>query len=205
MISGVYKSRATDLIKTIRENGLILILLVIFTSGIIFGTTVIKNNSLVVDRAVSLISDYVTLRGNQSVFECACNSFVSNLLFLIVLYIFGLCAVGLPVIMSAPFIKGAGLGLISAFFYTTYGLNGLGHCILVIYPGAVLSVMFMFLAVKTAIVSSGDIFSSISSRKNHEIRFIEYSKRFFMYFCVNIGFSLLDGVLNKIFSNIFII
>ena len=205
MISGVYKSRATGVIKTIRENGLILILLVIFTSGIIFGTTIIKNNSLVIDSAVSLISDYVELRGNQSVFECACDSFISNLVFLLILFVFGLCAVGMPVIMSVPFIKGAGLGLISAYFYTTYGLNGLGHCILVLYPGSVFAVMFMFLAAKAAAISSGDIFSSVSSRKNHEIRFIEYSKRFFMYFCVNIGFSLLDGVLNKIFSNIFIV
>ena len=205
MISGVYKSRFSNVLRVVQENSLIFILFALFSSGLIFGTIIIKNDSLVVDRAVELVSTYIKFRGSQTVFETACSSFITNLIHIIPIFIFGLCAVGIPATLSIPFVRGVGIGFISAFFYTTYGLNGLGHCILVIFPGAMFSVLILILSSQIATVSSANIFRRITVGNTQEIKLIAYCKRFLVYFCGYIIIGLLDGILNKIFSNIFII
>ena len=204
MISGVYKSRFTNVLKTVQENSLMFILLALFTSGLVFGTIIIKNDSLVIDRAVELVSTYIELRGSQSVFETACSSFITNLVHIIPIFIFGLCAVGIPATLSVPFVRGVGIGFISAYFYATHGLNGLGHCILVIFPGTMFSVLILILSSQIATVSSANIFRRITIGNTQEIKLITYCKKFLIYFLGCVFISILDGILNKVFSNIFI-
>jgi len=205
MISGVYRSRFTNVLKTIQENSLIFILFALFLSGLIFGTIIIKNDSLVIDRAVELVSSYIELRASQSVFETTCSSFITNLILLAPIFIFGLCAVGIPATFIIPFIRGAGVGFISAFFYTNYGLNGLGHCILVLFPGAMLSALLLILSAQVATISSANLFRRITVGNTQEIKLSTYCKKFLLYFSGLIITGLLDGILNKVFSNIFIV
>ena len=205
MISGVYKSRFTNVFKTIHENSLMFILFALFSAGLIFGTIIIKNDSLVIDRAVDLVSTFIEIRSKQSVFETTCNSFIGNLILLLPTSILGLCAVGIPGILAIPSIRGAGIGFITAFFYVTYGLNGLGHCILVLFPGAVFSVLIQMLSAQIATMSSANMFRRITIGDTQEIKLFAYCKKFLLYFCGLIIVGLLDGILNKFFSNIFII
>ncbi len=205
MISGVYKSRLSNFLKTIRENNLMFILFAIFSSGLIFGTIIIKTDSLVIDRAVELVSTYIKLRGEQTIFETACSSFITNLIMLVTVFVFGLCAVGIPATLLMPFVRGVGIGFLSAYFYTNYGLNGLGHCILVIFPGTMFSVLILMLSSQIATISSANIFRRITVGNTQEIKLITYCKSFLLYFFSYVIIGLLDGILNKIFLNIFIV
>lgn len=54
------------------------------------------------------------------------NSLAVNAAFMLAVFVFGLCAVGLPLICVLPVIRGVGIGMLSGYLYSNFALRGLG-------------------------------------------------------------------------------
>lgn len=204
MITGIYKSKATGIIKTVQNNSLIIILFSIFSAGIISGTAMLKSNSVIIEKATQLISNYIKIKNEEIFIQTFCNSLSSNIIFLLPIFVAGLCAIGIPIIFSVSFAKGLGLGFITSFYCSEFGINGLGHCVLMIFPGAVLSVLAIFIASKTTIIQSAKIFKATANGKGSIIKFSEYCKSFLIILLLFVISSFIDGTLNRLFSVVFI-
>ena len=51
----------------------------------------------------------------------------------------GFSLIGCPLLLLVPFFQGAGLGLVSGYFYSVYHLTGVGYCLAVLYPAALVA------------------------------------------------------------------
>ena len=82
-----------------------------------------------------MFSVYIRSKSSQSLGMNFINSLAVNAAFMLAVFVFGLCAVGLPLICILPIIRGVGIGMLSGYLYSNFALRGLGYCVLVIFQG----------------------------------------------------------------------
>ena len=58
----------------------------------------------------------------------------------------GFSLIGYVFLTAVPLLKGLGLGAVSGYLYASYKLTGLAYCLLIIYPGAVVSTFALIIA-----------------------------------------------------------
>lgn len=141
---GVYNGRT---IKRILDNSRLYFLTAFFIIGIIIGAVSIKSDSGgVTDSLRQVVESYTKLRAEQGIAANFCNSFAINALFSAAVIFLGFSLIGYPFIMLTPIVKGMGIGMVSGYMYSVYKFIGLGYSLLIIYPGAVISVFAFILA-----------------------------------------------------------
>ena len=126
-------------IKNIYENSRIYFLLVMFSAGIIIGALNINNGNAFVDELNNIIDSFKVLRAGQGITGIFINSFLINFAFLIAELFFAFSLIGYPLILWIPFLKGLGIGAFSGYLYSEFGFSGFGYCLLIIFPGAIVS------------------------------------------------------------------
>ena len=153
-------------LKSAADNWKLLILASLFIAGMVFGAAAAKtSNGELIHKLTETFINYTQLRITQGIFANFCNSLISVFVYLIIVYVSGLCAVGIPFISAVPFFRGLGLGMICGYLYKTYELTGIGYCLLTIYPGAVLSVAALIYACNEGALMSVDTLSAIERKK----------------------------------------
>lgn len=114
--------------KKYRNNKLIINFLILTVLiGVIFGTILVvilseNDKSLVKDCILQYIN---SLQSKINFFELFKNSFFSNFLYIILIWIFGISIIGIPVGIFICFFKGFILGFSISSFVLTYGFKGL--------------------------------------------------------------------------------
>lgn len=114
--------------KKYRNNKLIINFLILTVLiGVIFGTILVvilseNDKSLVKDCILQYIN---SLQSKVNFFELFKNSFFSNFLYIILIWIFGISIIGIPVGIFICFFKGFILGFSISSFVLTYGFKGL--------------------------------------------------------------------------------
>lgn len=145
---GVYNGRT---IKRILENSRLYFLTAFFIIGIIIGAVSIKSDSGgVTDSLRQVVESYTKLRAEQGIAANFCNSFAINALFSAAVIFLGFSLIGYPFIMLTPIVKGMGIGMVSGYMYSVYKFIGLAYSLLIIYPGAVISVFALSSLAATA-------------------------------------------------------
>ena len=129
------------LVDRIASSWKLILLTALFAAGMAFGAVSVKysTNHEWLEQLLQLLQEYSTIRNSQSLFSTMCNSLFSNLIYLSVAFIAGLCAIGFPFLALAPFLRGLGLGAVFGYLYSTKALAGVGYCMLILLPGAILS------------------------------------------------------------------
>ncbi|NMP38161.1 MAG: hypothetical protein GX051_08630 [Clostridiales bacterium] len=197
---------AKGFLKGAADNWKLLVLASLFIAGMVFGAAAAKTSgSELIQKLTLTFINYTKLRITQGMFANFCNSFISVIVYLIAVFISGLCAVGLPFIGAVPLFRGLGLGLMCGYLYRAYELTGIGYCLLTIYPGAVLSVAALIYACNEGAIMSVDAFSSISGKKERtaESTIKLYCTRFAVLFAVTILSAAVDALFTKAFSGFF--
>lgn len=141
---GVYNGKR---IKNIIENSRLYFLTAFFIIGLIIGAFSVKTDSEGISGSLKqLVESYTELRGEQGIAANFCNSLAVNGFFVALAFFFGFSLIGYPFLMLLPMIKGMGIGIVSGYLYSTYKFLGLGYSLLIIYPGALISVFAFILA-----------------------------------------------------------
>lgn len=84
-------------------------------------------------------------------------SFATQALYLLIAFIAGLCLAGEPVLWLLPLLKGMGTGLISAYLYKTYAVNGMLYFSAVLLVPSVLFAASFLLCCNESILMTRDL------------------------------------------------
>lgn len=151
-INAAAKEYGNGVITSLKKNRRILIMMLLFAAGMIIGALSLKKADSYLSGAFSdMFSVYIRSKSGQSLGMNFINSLAVNAAFMLAAFVFGLCAVGLPLICILPIIRGVGIGMLSGYLYSNFALRGLGYCVLVIYPGLIPAIFALLLACSAGI------------------------------------------------------
>lgn len=134
-----YKVYNGKKLKLLYENSRIYLLVSLFAIGIISGALNINRDNIIAEELKIIVDSFIEMRAGQGISAVFFNSFLMNGLFVVVNLFLAFSLIGFPMILIVPFLKGLGIGALSGYLYTSFGFIGLGYCLLIIYPGAVVS------------------------------------------------------------------
>ncbi|MDR1630547.1 MAG: stage II sporulation protein M [Oscillospiraceae bacterium] len=189
----------------INKYNIMIILTVLFVCGIIIGVSIIKNDNAAMQSSIAQIfTKFYTSRSSQSMLSTFAHSMLINMIFLGGSFTFGMCCIGVPAVCALPFIRGISLGVITGYMYHTYALDGVGHFMLTMLPGAVFSVSLLLISCNESYKTAMDLLRMVTKGTVVQNGII---KRYLTVYLFLIGFtalaSLLDMVLVKVFSGLF--
>lgn len=200
-----YKVYNGKIIKEMLENSRIFLLIFLFAAGIIFGASAIRKDTFIVEKIKELISSFAMLRAGQGVAENFCNSLSVNLLFSAVSVFLGFSLIGYPFIMCMPFLRGVAMGAVSGYLYLEYKFTGIGYSFLIIYPGAIVSMIALMLIFNNSCEYSKNAYSkAIQGRGQFEKDETRYFLiRQLIFTAVSSVGALIDALSAELFSTFF--
>lgn len=200
-----YKVYNGKIIKEMLENSRIFILIFLFAAGIIFGASAIRKDTFIVEKIKELISSFAMLRAGQGVAENFCNSLSVNLMFSAVSVFLGFSLIGYPFILCMPFLRGVAMGAVSGYLYLEYKFTGIGYSFLIIYPGAIVSMIALMLIFNNSCEYSKNAYSkAIQGRGQFEKDETRYFLiRQLIFTAVSSVGSLIDALSAELFSAFF--
>lgn len=185
----------------------ILMFSILLLSGLLIGVLVAKNgNESILDQVSRMFDSFYSVRENQSIGASVINSLKVSCAFWLINVLFGLCIIGIPFVTVIPVIRGLGIGLVTGYIYSIYGIKGIGYCFLIIFPGALISFIALIYAVSDSFKMS---LYTLSSCVNSEapkggaekIKIFAVRQIFYlMLFAVS---AFIDGIVNKLFAGVF--
>ena len=180
---------------------------ILLLSGLLIGVLVAKNgNESILAQVSRMFDSFYSVRENQSIGASVINSLKVSCAFWLINILFGLCIIGIPFVTAIPVIRGLGIGLVTGYIYSIYGIKGIGYCFLIIFPGALISFIALIYAVSdsfkmslytlSSCVNSGAPKGGAEKIKIFAVRQIFY----LMLFAVS---AFIDGIVNKLFAGVF--
>lgn len=145
------------------------------------------------------ISDYLTLRIHGGFFANASSSFFGSALWLLIPFIFGLCAIGQPVAAIFPLLKGIGTGIIFAQLIKLYGAGGIPAFCLLVLPSAAAGLLLLVYQCRCALQSSSRLLMYIRGR-NTDARPESYYKAYLYRSAVCLMGCLAAGIIDAVVS-----
>ncbi len=165
--------------KFIKSNQKTVFLVFIFIIGLFSGAFSIKNadaQTLVKIKEIS--ENYLLMKNTDSVMQNFISSAVTDLVFIGVSAVFGLCLAGAPLLWALPAVRGLGIGIILGYIYSTYSVDGLLYAIAAICIPASFSVCALIISCKESILTVKDIQLAFANQK--EINTKQYYKLYIL-------------------------
>jgi len=190
----------------LREEWKMVTLVSIFLSGMIIGAIAAKHTDNEINaRLVTMFSDFTMLRNTQSIFQTFVNSFTVFFIYLAIVFSFGLCAVGIPIISVIPLFRGIGLGMIAGYLYSTYSFSGAGYCMVILFPSAIISTAALLFGCNESLVMSYEIFNIMSGKIPNQYGniFKRYSLRYGILLAIMTVAAIIDTVMTVSFADNF--
>lgn len=116
--------------------------------GMAIGALLCRGSSpLSQDGVALLVDEFQTRRSDQSFWLTFASSFEALFIIFLFLFLSGVSAAGIAAVPLVLLFRGAGLGLVMGYFYTSFGIRGFLYVVVMILPNAFLSsVAFIVLA-----------------------------------------------------------
>ena len=199
------REKISELGDAFNKNKRLILFVILFAVGVVFGISLYKkNDSTLMIKLLSVFNGYREVRETQSFTVNFVNSLFTYMIYVGTIYVFGLCAVGIPGICAAVFIRGLGIGTISGYMYSEFTLQGLGYCALIIYPGLIASLTAMFMCCNESVCMSRDMLMLVSFKNNEYTTGIKmYSIRYLIFVLISAVAALVDAVFLMLFSKLF--
>lgn len=202
--SVVIKRRGMNLPKIDLKN---ILFYALFFSGLIVGVTTIKNSDNKIFKIIEImINDYIIENSSFSFLENLLSSLFLLLLPLCFIFIFGLCAVGSPIILATPGIVGLISGMAVSFFYIKFSFEGLGYATLILIPPLAILIATLIKSCSEGINMSLIIVMNIlgaNEIKNNKNILKEYCLKFLILALPLFIAAVLNAGCYKLFSGLF--
>lgn len=185
----------------------ILMFSILLLSGLLIGVLVAKNgNESILDQVSRMFDSFYSVRENQSIGASVINSLKVSCAFWLINILFGLCIIGIPFVTAIPVIRGLGIGLVTGYIYSIYGIKGIGYCFLIIFPGALISFIALIYAVSDSFKMSLYTLSSCvnsGAPKGGAEKIKIFAVRQIFYLILFAVSAFTDGIVNKLFAGVF--
>ncbi|WP_040197006.1 stage II sporulation protein M [Candidatus Soleaferrea massiliensis] len=194
----------------VKKNYRSILFFALFFIGMIIGAMLIRNApGETLDNLASITGGFVDKRAQQSFADTLISSFMSNSLYLMLLFIFGFCAIAQPFITAVPLFKGLGLGFSIGYFYAYYKLQGLLYVLLIILPGALITTAVVIAACNQAYSLSLIFLRGINPNNNKSpnnqpsITIKKYMMRYVFFLVVILVSSSFEAICSSLFGRFF--
>lgn len=185
-----------------KKNSFLIIIFAIFILGLIFGSiyiTILKDGEkATVINSVSnyfLSLDKLTFDSQIEIFK---NSLVSNLLYFGSMWLLGLSAVGMPIIIIMIFLKSFVLGFSVSSIFANYGLKGILGVILYIFPSPLITIIFSIVLGTYSLILSVRLVQSAFLKRT--INFKTFMGKYFFILLMSILASVLCSLIDAFVS-----
>ncbi|MBQ9024485.1 MAG: stage II sporulation protein M [Bacilli bacterium] len=191
-----------------KKNNLIILVLIVFLIGLIFGSiyiTILSNDqkTLVLKQVTSFFNgiEKTSFSNKIDIFK---NSLYSNLLYITIMWLLGISVIGIPIIFIMVFFKSFILGFSISSIFAKYGIKGLIKVLLYLIPANIVMIIFIIFLSSYSILISTKIFTT--SFKKQTINFKTFMGKYFFILILGILFSILcslyDAFINPFFYKI---
>ena len=198
-----------SLFSLLRDHGKMLIFCLLFAAGVVMGTLLVWSvQSSILDYLGQIAGSFLDNRLGQTAMNTFLSSFYASLIFLVLLFFLGFCAVSAPLILAVPIFKGLGLGFSIGHFIMNYGTQGILFSLVILLPPALVQAFAVCLGCKEAFDLSTMLLSAITSesgRGGMSERSRQYCKRFFVLVVLAACGALLDVILATVLSGVVVL
>lgn len=172
--------------------------------GLIFGSIIFNfSGSDILSSFKKYFLSFATDFSNKSTPEIFSGMLLTYLPYFIMMFILGACVMGNAPTLILSFIKSAGIGMTGAYIYSVYALKGVEYCLLIFYPGKILSIFGMLMLTHSSFSMSTNINKLIKSGGEVKIDMNKYIVRSCFIGLIFILGSLVDFITIKCFSSLF--
>ena len=201
-------SSLRNAVLSMRDSWRIALLTSLLICGLMIGAFVIKNNNgIFSEQLVEIIKESISRKKDSGFLSLLIDSFIPNLMYMILCFSFGLCAVGIPAISVLPLIKGFSIGIISSYIYSCYSVKGVCYCLIILFPAQIISSALLIYAGNEGYYMSSELFTAVSKMSNtsENNSFRLYIVRFLILLAFSLIASLFDALLSILFSRFFLL
>ncbi|MBO5936971.1 MAG: stage II sporulation protein M [Clostridia bacterium] len=176
----------------------------VISAGIILGAAlyVFAKDSLTGDLFDYFISFSVDF-SNKNKPEIISGLIMQNIIYFVLMLIFGTSVIGSPAVYFLSLLKTSGLGLLIAYIYDCYALKGIEYCLLVMFPGKFLLIFAMVLLTQNCSHMSTGIYQCIKNTESRGADIRKFSARSVLILIILLISSLVDFVALISFSSLF--
>lgn len=152
------KPHMNDFAKALSNNWRLLLMTALFCCGLVTGTSLIMRYGDGMGAYVkTLIEKLFMQKLSRDFLVLAGEGLLLNLL----VFVSGLCAVGLPLILLSPCIQGIIIGSVCSYLYTVYQIDGVIFSLVIIVPFCAVSVLMLLIGCNEAIIMSSGIIKAV--------------------------------------------
>lgn len=172
--------------------------------GLIFGSIIFNfSGDSIFSSLKTYFLSFSTDFSNKSTLEIISGMLLTYLPYFIMMVIFGMCALGTAPVFVLSFFKSAGIAMTATYIYSVYALKGVEYCLLIFYPGKILSLLGMLMLTHSCYFMSTGISRLIKGTGNTEVEIEKYILRSLLIGAIFILSSLVDFLMIKCFSSLF--
>ena len=190
----------------IKDNTLTVIFITLFTVGTLIGSFTLYYSIGKSDSVSLLLKQYFDENSSLSILALFSRNVIASFFYLAVMYIGGLCAIGLPFVAIIPVIKGIAIGTIISYQYVYNGLKGFLYAmIILLIPAALLMAVLNLAYIEGMYMSltvSNGIFNGKPRESKYNLSFMTFTKRFLIFSVGIVIICIIEAVLSSAFSSI---
>lgn len=186
------------------SDKLLIVSAAVLFCGIAAGALLFRTNSSYMSNEIyRYFISFSTDFSGKSYIEILSGFLSVNVLFFCVAAILGTSALGDIPVFVLTFFKASGIGALTSYLYSTYGLRGFEYFILVLFPGKIFLVISMLLLAQSSSMSSIRVRKCINKLSQEEYDLKVYLLRSLFILILIIVSCLVDSVAIKLFSPLF--
>lgn len=200
--AGYYKRYMTYYLK---DNYPLLFLGGIFILGVWLGCSFINSfDEETISVLISLLNGFILNRESQETTVTLMSSLAPSLIFAVILFFCGFCAISQPIIVLLPFFKGLGFGLSAGSMIISYGRNASFYIAVLLMPSAIISTVAIILCCREALKLSMGFFSLINplSEGSKELSITAYCVKFIGFTGLLVLSAAVESGLYYVFGNV---
>ena len=153
-----------------------------------------------------MLEGFLKGRIHGGFFGNAAASFISALIWCIVPFLAGLCAVGQPVGSLIPAFKGIGVGMTFAALVNTYGANGIPAFAVFVLPSAFIGTVICCYQCRLSVLCSNSVLAVLKGRRDEAPHYYKIYLERFAVCCIGCFLlGIADAVITFLFRPIFVI
>lgn len=181
-----------------------LILFITAVAGAVAGAVLYGDMTVIVSD--DILKSFLEGRIHGGFFGNAASSFIAALIWCIVPFISGLCAVGQPVGVLVPAFKGIGIGMTFSALMNTYGANGIPAFAVFVLPSAFVGTVICCYQCRMSISCSNSVLTALRGKAEAAPHYYKVYLERFAVCCIGCFLlGIADAALSFLLAPIFVI
>lgn len=130
----------------LKNHPKLILLTAVLICGLFLGAVAVRNpNEQLAEALRTVLENEIRTGAGQPIWKKFLSSLGTETLYMLVALVAGLCVAGEPLLWALPLVKGMGVGLIAAYLYKTYTINGMLYFSAVfLLPSVIATASFLF-------------------------------------------------------------